>query len=361
MLDNHTYEKMVTFNSIVADLYSRQRSEKAIQAFLTQLKSFCFFEKGDVYIYRKEDDRIKFENFIYTGWGEELATYMKYCNLDDIVPILSVPQSIMFRSSDVFIASERKKSSYYEKVIKPCQMDYSIEGNLYYEQDGFICGFGLHRQEKHGDFTDEEMKYIQLAKPHLTNIITEICKGKSAVPENVFGNGNIQQHNMSLWVINSDFEVEETSIGGEDYISTDRNNIEGALDGICKNLASQVSKSKDPDQKEFKDHCKITIEDKSYYVDVRYDAPKEDGEKAKYSCMIYDYAGIIDNILADLKEEYGLTNREFEVLRCLVDGMNNTDIANTLFVSLSTVKKHTTIIYRKLGIEGRHQLFQSIL
>ena len=118
MLDNHTYEKMVTFNSIVADLYSRQRSEKAIQAFLIQLKSFCFFEKGDVYIYRKEDDRIKFENFIYTGWGEELATYMKYCNLDDIVPILSVPQSIMFRSSDVFIASERKKSSYVNVTIR---------------------------------------------------------------------------------------------------------------------------------------------------------------------------------------------------------------------------------------------------
>ena len=40
--------------------------------------------------------------------------------------------------------------------------------------------------------------------------------------------------------------------------------------------------------------------------------------------------------------------------------MSNIEIANELFISLPTVKKHMTNIYHKLDIEGRYQLFNSI-
>ena len=50
-----------------------------------------------------------------------------------------------------------------------------------------------------------------------------------------------------------------------------------------------------------------------------------------------------------------MTNREIEVLRKLATGMTNQQIADTLFISPETVKRHLSTIYRKLEVKNRHQ------
>jgi DNA-binding NarL/FixJ family response regulator len=50
-----------------------------------------------------------------------------------------------------------------------------------------------------------------------------------------------------------------------------------------------------------------------------------------------------------------LTPREREVLRLLADGLDNTEIARTLFLSPTTVKRHVASIIRKLGVSNRIQ------
>ena len=48
-----------------------------------------------------------------------------------------------------------------------------------------------------------------------------------------------------------------------------------------------------------------------------------------------------------------LTERERDVLRCMVDGLNNSEIAARLVVSLGTVKFHISNIFQKLGVDSR--------
>jgi LuxR family maltose regulon positive regulatory protein len=50
-----------------------------------------------------------------------------------------------------------------------------------------------------------------------------------------------------------------------------------------------------------------------------------------------------------------LTDREMEVLLCLVEGLSNAEIAQRLFISLPTVKSHTRNIYGKLGVHNRKE------
>jgi DNA-binding NarL/FixJ family response regulator len=50
-----------------------------------------------------------------------------------------------------------------------------------------------------------------------------------------------------------------------------------------------------------------------------------------------------------------LTDREQEVLMCLVNGLSNKDIAKNLFISDKTVKIHVSKIFKKLGVKSRSQ------
>ncbi len=50
-----------------------------------------------------------------------------------------------------------------------------------------------------------------------------------------------------------------------------------------------------------------------------------------------------------------LTARELEVLALLGDGVTNREVADQLYVSVGTVKRHTHNIYAKLGVKNRAQ------
>lgn len=54
-------------------------------------------------------------------------------------------------------------------------------------------------------------------------------------------------------------------------------------------------------------------------------------------------------------EAYPLTNRELEILECIVSGCSNAQIAEKLFVTVGTVKTHVRNILNKLGASDRTQ------
>jgi LuxR family maltose regulon positive regulatory protein len=56
---------------------------------------------------------------------------------------------------------------------------------------------------------------------------------------------------------------------------------------------------------------------------------------------------------ADMVEP--LSEREREVLQLIAEGLSNREIAQELFLSISTVKVHTYNIYGKLGVHSRTQ------
>jgi NarL family two-component system response regulator LiaR len=53
------------------------------------------------------------------------------------------------------------------------------------------------------------------------------------------------------------------------------------------------------------------------------------------------------------KPNFDLTTREIEVLRLMIDGLSNPQIAEKLYVSRSTVKFHVSSILNKLGVNSR--------
>ena len=55
-----------------------------------------------------------------------------------------------------------------------------------------------------------------------------------------------------------------------------------------------------------------------------------------------------------------LTSKEQEVLSFIEKGFSNKEIANELFISLSTVKTHINNIFKKMRVTKRKELFKNI-
>jgi len=60
--------------------------------------------------------------------------------------------------------------------------------------------------------------------------------------------------------------------------------------------------------------------------------------------------------MARLVATHDVNPREEEVLRLMLAGRTNAQMAADLFISESTVKKHVNALYHKLGVANRLQL-----
>lgn len=57
-------------------------------------------------------------------------------------------------------------------------------------------------------------------------------------------------------------------------------------------------------------------------------------------------------------KKLGISQREYEVLQLMSEGMSNQEIGDKLFISLPTVKTHSTNLYVKLDVKRRTQAVQ---
>lgn len=55
-------------------------------------------------------------------------------------------------------------------------------------------------------------------------------------------------------------------------------------------------------------------------------------------------------------EEYGLTTKEYEIMRLVADGLNNKEIAAAVFLGEGTVRNYISTILEKLELRDRTQL-----
>lgn len=70
--------------------------------------------------------------------------------------------------------------------------------------------------------------------------------------------------------------------------------------------------------------------------------------------------GIVEKCFETAEKKFELSERENEILKLIADGKSNSEISDTLCVSLSTVKKHVYNIFNKAGVNSRTQLLNSI-
>lgn len=73
-------------------------------------------------------------------------------------------------------------------------------------------------------------------------------------------------------------------------------------------------------------------------------------EKPVYITSLHEFV-----INDELRTKLGLSDRELEVLQLMAEGLSNQEIADRLYVSLNTIKTHSSNIFLKLEVKRRTQ------
>lgn len=63
-----------------------------------------------------------------------------------------------------------------------------------------------------------------------------------------------------------------------------------------------------------------------------------------------------DSLINKKAEQFNLSRREIDVLKLILAGKHNQEIADELYISVNTVKKHLSHIYQKTKVQSRNQL-----
>ena len=77
--------------------------------------------------------------------------------------------------------------------------------------------------------------------------------------------------------------------------------------------------------------------------------------------MLIDFSKLVDNAFNSIQDTINLTKRETEIIRMAMNGAGTAEIAKAFYVDVSTVKKHLTNSYQKMGIKGKHQIVNFLL
>ena len=81
---------------------------------------------------------------------------------------------------------------------------------------------------------------------------------------------------------------------------------------------------------------------------------------------VFNKKAIVQVVAEDEKKEdpeiglqkLGISPREYEVLQLIAEGHSNQEIAERLFISLNTVKTHSSKLFAKLDVKRRTQAVQ---
>ncbi len=82
--------------------------------------------------------------------------------------------------------------------------------------------------------------------------------------------------------------------------------------------------------------------------------------KPKIETRIIEKSVFTDRFILNETEldKLGLSKRELEVLQLMSEGLSNQEIAEKLFVSLNTIKTHTSNLFEKLDVKRRTQAIE---
>lgn len=351
-----TMSQFETLNKIIADLYDDALPlHNRIINFLYAMMGVVWFDRGTVLFFRKNEHAGYYEKHssISINWEKDEDFVKKYnsyyCHVDDTLPVMDSPYPVIFKSSTFFNQEQRKETEYWKDYLLPNNCIYSIEGNLQLNNpSGLLGGFAFYRGAEKSDFTDMDTAIIQLFQVHLSHVLKKY--GDMTDSSNLlfmFENYNC----VGVCLLNSNYEVLRSNSTFQRLQENKGPDILNKAINLCYDLKKDKTNKKSEEYK---------FDNAPIFLEVSRIPEQTGNEDAQFCILTYDLSHVMMHTLNRAKEKYVLTPREFEIVKAVLRGKKNEEIASELFLSLPTVKKYLASIYSKMEIKNQKQIFEKL-
>lgn len=361
---NFSFNEVKAINQTISNIYSYVSEGYDLQSlsdfstkFLNDINKQVDFDKGNImfYTYSAQAHAYEVSSFYQIGWNEnDINSYInQYCHIDDVLPILCARREIAFMNGNIF--SFREQTQYYKEFVEPAQIVNSIDANILLPEDREIYAIlGFFRDAHKTSFSQKDFEIIKAFQPHLSNVLTQYLNLKQKSTDDlleIFSSIEticvcVLNEDLRLMTYNSAFRTQTDSL---DSHSVTDNELTRQLQAICSNLKSNFQKD------EFQKYGPVSIQLKGYTFPVEIVYSKRESGAGKFICLL-----LTDNFalkLHKLQSSYSLSERECEILNLILKkGLSNEEISSCLYISVSTVKKHLTSAYQKVGVNNQKQL-----
>lgn len=356
--------ELTAINQTISKIYDRVTKDYAESlsdfstGFLLDLSEQVEFDKGNIMFYAYNSDSRTYEvsSFFQIGWNEnDLDSYINhYCHIDDVLPILSINREIAFMNGNIF--SSREQTQYYKEFVKPAQIANSIDANILLPDNREINAIlGFFRDTEKKGFTQKDFEIIRTYQPHLSNALSQYLDLKHRPMDDlldIFSNIEtictcVLNDDLKLVTYNSAYKTQATAF---ESCSVSECELTRQLQKLCANIKD---KPQDSGQLQKYGPIPITFNNQTYPIEIVYS--KRGEGPSKFICLV-----LTDNYamrFQELQSSYNLSPRECEVLDLILRrGLSNDEISSCLYISSSTVKKHLTSAYQKIGVDNQKQL-----
>jgi DNA-binding CsgD family transcriptional regulator len=268
----------------------------------------------------------------------------------------------------IFSYDSLQSTEYYNDFLKPQKIHHKLIVNMVADQE-FYGRIVLTRPKKSRCFNKNETRIAKIVSPYLAyalshnefkkklllkkSIIEHIEEQSSIGMILLDENFNIIYRNSKILKILGKFNERATAIADTDPISFQ-------LLKDCQDLKAGV-KNCPTDGMMLPRHSMVKGPDHTHFSLISKILDQEDCEGPKFFLVSIQEQLPVKMDLKYLIETFHLSKRETEVVTLLFLGLKNEQIAQKLFVSEVTIKKHLQSIYTKAGVHNRTTLINRIL
>jgi DNA-binding CsgD family transcriptional regulator len=209
---------------------------------------------------------------------------------------------------------------------------------------------GLYRETGAPMFDPAEKRFVQEAAPYLAEgARRSLLFGEATDPETPQAPG--------LLVLSDDWQLESTTPGVEAWLADLPDGGDGRLPSAVLSVAGRALRSAEQGERPGEVAMARVLTRSGSWV-VLHGAALQSGTDRRVAVIVEPAHPA--RITGLLMAAYGLTERERDVTRLVLQGSSTTQIAGELFLSAHTVQQHLKSIFDKTGVRSRRDLVGTV-
>ena len=268
-------------------------------------------------------------------------------------------------------------SEYYNDFLRPQRIHYKT--CVYLKSGIELLGVvGLFRPKEFGNFSEKEIRIIKLLIPYLCQTLKTIEVFRKIQLENSVLKMVDRDSSSGFIILNDCLGLVHMNNKAKDFLKIladpdngrrKLGNDENSYPFIpylfmedCYHLREQMEKSSfEVTPLPIKRILKLS-EYKKYSLRSQILTKEMSPEnRFFYLVKIDEVTRYVTPDISTVEIDFCLTKREIEILVKIFDGLKNAEIAEKLFISEITVKKHLQHIFDKIGVNSRTALIRKTL